>query len=311
MSSMLTAAALRAGKHVLCEKPLAMNSRESAELVRIAADSGRAAGVAYNTRFYPLCHEAVDRIRAGFLGEVLHVNGAYVQDWLLKDTDFNWRVLAEDGGELRAVADIGTHWLDLIQFITGHRIVQVFADLRTVNTTRQRPRGGVETFSGTSNSYNTTESIAITTDDCGCVMLRFDNGANGCLWVSQTTAGRKNCLRFELAGSQEAFSWNSEAPNELWIGHRDRPNELLIRDPSLLRDSARTITNYPGGHNEGFPDTFKQLFRSFYGYIAAGNFQDPPPFPTFADGHREIVLCEAVLESHRAQRWITIEEAAP
>ena len=137
MSSMLTVAALRAGKHVLCEKPLAMNSRESAELVRIAADSGRAAGVAYNIRFYPLCHEAADRIRAGFLGEVLHVNGAYVQDWLLKDTDFNWRVLAEDGGELRAVADVETHWLDLIQFITGHRIVQVFADLRTVNTTRR------------------------------------------------------------------------------------------------------------------------------------------------------------------------------
>ncbi len=302
------AAVLRAGKHVICEKPLAMNSRETAELVRIAAGSGRVAAVAYNIRFYPLCHEAAARVRDGGFGDVLHATGSYVQDWLLRDTDFNWRVVAEDGGELRAVADIGTHWLDLIQFITGRKIVAVFADLRTVHTTRQRPTGGVETFSGKSGSPAATEPIAITTDDCGCVMLRFDNGANGSLWVSQTTAGRKNCLRFEIAGSRQAYAWNSETPNELWIGHRDRPNESLIRDPSLLGDSARVISNYPGGHNEGFPDTFKQLFRSVYGYIAAGDFQAPPPFPTFADGHREVQLCEAVLLSHRQQRWISLDE---
>lgn len=305
------AAGLRAGKHVLCEKPLAMNSSESAELVRIAADSGRAAGVAYNIRFYPLCHEAAERIRAGALGEVLHMTGSYVQDWLLKETDFNWRVLAEDGGELRAVADIGTHWLDLIQFITGRQIVEVCADLRTVHKTRQRPRAGVETFSGQSNLPDATIPVSIKTDDCGCVMLRFDNGANGCLWVSQTTAGRKNCLRFELAGSRQAFSWNSESPNELWIGHRDQPNESLIRDPSLLNDSARAITSYPGGHNEGFPDTFKQLFCRFYGYIAAGDFRADPPFPTFADGHREILLCEAILQSHRERSWVDVREVSP
>lgn len=302
------AAVLRAGKHVLCEKPLAMNSRESAELVRIATESGLAAAVAYNIRFYPLCHEAADRVRSGTLGDVLHVTGSYVQDWLLHDTDFNWRVLAEDGGELRAVADIGTHWLDLIQFIADRRVVAVCADLRIIHTTRQRPRGGVETFSSKSNKPTATEPIAVSTEDCGSVMLRFDNGANGCLWVSQTTAGRKNCLRFEIAGSQQAVSWNSEAPNELWIGHRDRPNESLIRDPSLLSNSARAIANYPGGHNEGFPDTFKQLFRSFYGYIASGDFTVSPPFPTFADGHHEILLCEAILSSHREQRWVTVLE---
>ncbi len=300
------AAVLRAGKHVLCEKPLAMNSVESAELVRIAAASGLAAGVAYNIRFYPLCHEAAARVSSGTVGEVLHVVGSYVQDWLLRDTDFNWRVLAEDGGELRAIADIGTHWLDLMQFITGRKVVSVCADLRTIHATRQRPLGGVETFSGHERAAAQTEPIAITTEDCGTVMLRFDNGANGCLWVSQTTAGRKNCLRFEVAGSQQALSWNSEAPNELWIGHRDRANEALIRDPALLSESARAVSNYPGGHNEGFPDTFKQLFRSFYGYIAAGDFSAPPPFPTFDAGHREILLCEAVLKSHREQRWVDV-----
>jgi predicted dehydrogenase len=300
------AAVLRAGKHVLCEKPLAMTSSETAELVRIAAESALAAGVAYNIRFYPLCHEAAARVADGSLGNVLHITGSYVQDWLLYDSDFNWRVLAEDGGNLRAVADIGTHWLDLVQFIVGRKVSAVCADLRTVHATRQRPGGGVETFSGKGSAPRKTEPIAVTTDDCGCVMLRFDNGANGCLWVSQTTAGRKNCLRFEIAGSQQSFAWNSEVPNELWIGHRDRPNEMLIRDPALMSASARAIANYPGGHNEGFPDTFKQLFRSFYGYVAAGDFTAPPPFPTFADGHREVLLCEAVLRSAREGRWVEV-----
>jgi predicted dehydrogenase len=171
---------------------------------------------------------------------------------------------------------------------------------------RQRPGGGVETFSGKGSAPRKTEPIAVSTDDCGCVMLRFDNGANGYLWVSQTTAGRKNCLRFEIAGSQQSFAWNSEVPNELWIGHRDRPNEMLIRDLALMSASARAIASYPGGHNEGFPDTFKQLFRSFYGYVAAGDFTAPPPFPTFADGHREVLLCEAVLRSAREGRWVEV-----
>ncbi len=300
------AAVLRAGKHVLCEKPLAMTSSETADLVRIATESARAAGVAYNIRFYPLCHEAAARVADGSLGKILHVTGSYVQDWLLYDSDFNWRVLAEDGGNLRAVADIGTHWLDLVQFIVGRKVSAVCADLRTVHATRQRPGGGVETFSGKGSAPRKTEPIAVSTDDCGCVMLRFDNGANGCLWVSQTTAGRKNCLRYEIAGSQPSFAWNSEVPNELWIGHRDRPNEMLIRDPALMSASARAIANYPGGHIEGFPDTFKQLFRSFYGYVAAGDFTAPPPFPTFADGHREVLLCEAVLRSAREGRWVEV-----
>lgn len=299
-------AALRAGKHVMCEKPLAMTSVESAELVRIAEASGCAAGVAYNIRFYPLCHEAATRMANGSVGELLHVSGSYVQDWLLYDTDFNWRVSAGDGGDLRAVADIGTHWLDLMQFVTGHKITAVCADLRTVHPTRLCPSGGAETFSESAKSVDSAERMAVTTDDCGAVMLRFDNGANGCLWVSQTTAGRKNCLRFEVAGTRKSLAWNSETPNELWIGRRDGANEILMRDPSLLSPEARAITNYPGGHNEGFPDTFKQLFSSFYSYIAAGDMKLATPFPSFADGHREVLLCEAVLRSSRDGCWASL-----
>ncbi len=300
-------AGLAAGKHVMCEKPLAMTPAESAELVRLARKSGRATAVNYNIRYYPLCREAADRVRRGELGRVYHVSGSYEQDWLFHDTDYNWRVLADEGGALRAVADIGTHWLDLVLAITGLEIEAVCADLQTVHPVRRRPKGEVETFTGKLSTQRETEPIAIATEDAGTVLLRFKGGAKGSFGVSQVSAGRKNCLRFEIAGSKEALAWNSERCEELWIGHRDRPNETLMKDPSLTGELARTSISYPGGHAEGFPDSFKQLYRSFYGYVAAGNFSAPPPHPTFEDGHREIVLCDAILRSHRESRWVTVE----
>lgn len=299
-------AALESGKHVLCEKPLAMNAAESARLTALAAQSGCAAGVNYNIRFYPLCIEARERIARGELGQVLSVTGSYVQDWLLHPTDYNWRVLESEGGALRAVADIGTHWLDLAQAVTGLKVVAVCADLKTVYPTRQRPEGEVETFSGKIEQAASSQTVEITTEDQGGVLLRFENGARGVLWVSQVTAGRKNRLRFEIAGSRAALAWNSEQPDELWLGNRDRANELLPRDPGLMSDAARRFTSYPGGHAEGYPDSFKQCFKAFYDYIAAGDFTAPSAFPTFADGHREIQICEAILQSHREQRWIEL-----
>jgi len=305
-------AALQAGKHVMCEKPLAMNARESSELVQLAADAGVAAGVNYNIRYYPLCIEAASRAADGRLGDVFHLAGSYVQDWLFHPTDFNWRVLADEGGQLRAVADIGTHWLDLVWSITRLEVEAVCADLQTVFSRRYRPIGGSETFSGQVKTAGANEPdsdpVPITTDDYGSILLRFRGGARGVLWVSQVTAGRKNCLRFEVAGERETLAWNSEQPNELWIGRRDEPNQSLLRDPALMGEAARSYADYPGGHNEGFPDTFKQCFRAFYNYIEAGDFTAPPTFPTFADGHREILLCEAILASHRRQGWVQLEE---
>jgi len=299
---------LKAGKHVLCEKPLAMNTRESGELVDLARVSGLVAGVNYNIRFYPLCIEARDMVQRGNLGDVYSVCGSYVQDWLLYQTDYNWRVLAEAGGELRAVADIGTHWLDLVQHITGREVEAVCADLRTVHPIRLRPKGEVETFKGKEGTGPIeTEPIAVTTEDFGSILLRLSDGARGCVWISQVTAGRKNCLRFEISGSRRALSWSSEEPNQLWIGHRERPNESLIRDPALVSDAARRFISYPGGHNEGFPDTFKQCFRAFYGYIRTNDLSAAPTFPTFRDGHREIRLCEAILKSHREERWVELK----
>jgi len=302
-----TSRALQAGKHVLCEKPLAMNSQESAELVRIANASGCVAGVNYNIRYYPLCQEAAARMRNGDVGDLFHVSGSYVQDWLFHETDFNWRVLAEDGGELRAVADIGTHWLDLIQFISNRKVTSVCADLQTVYAKRQRPTDGAETFTGKSDVAVDTETVDVTTEDAGAILMKFDGGGRGVMSVSQVTAGRKNCLNFEMAGSQQSLQWCSERPNEMWVGHRDRANETLIRDPALMSANAGQFADYPGGHNQGFPDTFKQLFRDFYNYIGCADFTAPRGFPTFVDGHHEIMLCEAILRSHREQRWMDVE----
>ena len=299
-------AALEAGKHVLCEKPLAMTSEETRQLVILAEETGLVAGVNYNLRFYPLNIEARDIVQRGDVGEITSIFGSYVQDWLLYPSDYNWRVLPEKGGELRAIADIGTHWLDLVQVITSLKVEAVLADLQTVHHTRQRPIGEVETFSGKLKREEATDTIEIETEDAGAVLLRFENGVRGSLWVSQTTAGRKNCLRYEIAGSQRALAWNSEMPNELWNGHRDRANESLHRDPSLLSDAARAYASYPGGHNEGYDDTFKQSFKAFHSYVAAGDDSAPKPFATFIDGHEEVLLCEAILESHQEERWVEL-----
>ena len=295
---------LNAGKNVICEKPLAMNSTESAKLVELAKSKQLAAAVCYNLRFYPLNLQARDMIGRGELGRIYAVNGSYTQDWLLYDTDYNWRVLADQGGALRAVADIGTHWIDLVLSMTGLEVEEVMADMMTVHETRQRPKGEVQTFTGKMGGPRATEAVKVTTEDYAAILFRFKGGARGSLNVSQINSGRKNCLRYEIAGAKCALAWNSEQPEDLWIGHRAKANEWLLRDPSLLGDLARGYTNYPGGHHEGFPDTFKQCFKAFYSYIAAGDFKAKPMFPTFEEGHREVALCEKILASHREQRWV-------
>jgi predicted dehydrogenase len=300
------AASLRAGKHVLCEKPLAMNSLESGDLVQLAKKTGLHAGVNYNVRFYPICVEAREIIESGELGEIFHITGEYVQDWLLLPTDFNWRVLSAEGGPLRAVADIGTHWLDLVQSIAGLEVEAVLADLQTVHPVRQRPAGGVETFSGMKKSASDLHDVSIDTEDSGNILLRFVGGTRGVLHVSQVTAGQKNSIRFQIAGSKKSLSWSSIHPDELWIGNRGCANQILLRDPSLLHARAAIHSQYPGGHNEGFPDTFKQLFRSFYNSVE-GLADQFAPYPTFEEGHREIVLCEAILNSAKHERWIKVE----
>jgi predicted dehydrogenase len=301
-------AILSAGKHVVCEKPLAMTAAESAALVAQAEASGLVNAVNFNIRFYPLHQHVREIVAAGDLGDVRFVTGHYFQDWLLHDTDWNWRLEPDKGGALRAVGDIGSHWLDLMAFVTGEPIVSVMADLATFVATRQEPTGPVETFS----TERSADVVARTmgTEDTATILLRFANGARGSVAVSQISPGRKNSLQWEIDGSEAAAAWDSETPDHLWIGHRDQPNELLLRNPALMGAAGRAAAALPGGHVEGFGDTFAALFRAIYADIAAGRPNPDPPYATFAAGHDEMLVNDAIAESARIGRWVDVDRSA-
>ncbi len=298
---------LAAGKHVVCEKPLATTSQESAELVRLARDAGVVNAVNFNIRFYPLNQHAAAMVAAGDVGEVRLVTGHYFQDWLLLDTDWNWRLDPAEGGMLRAVGDIGSHWLDLMSVVGGSRIESVMADLATFVKVRQQPARPVETFS----TERATDTIPreMVTDDAATILLRFEGGARGALAVSQVSAGRKNSLQWEIDGSAAAAAWDSERPDELWLGRRERPNEILLRNPALMNAAGTAAASLPGGHVEGFADTFKALYRAVYLDVAAGGPAERPIYPTFADGHDEMLVNDAIATSAREGRWIAVNRA--
>jgi predicted dehydrogenase len=299
-------AALEAGKHVICEKPLAMNSQQSAELVALAKEKKLVNAVNFNIRFYPLSHQARSLVQSGQIGEIFIVQGSYLQDWLLLPTDWNWRLEPQYGGDMRAVADIGSHWLDLVGFITALEVEAVCADFRTFIPVRRKPKSNIDTFGGKLTTALEYEEQPIRTEDYATLLLRFRGGGRGVLTVSQVSAGRKNRLYYEIDGSKSALVWDSERPNELWINHRERPNELLLKDPSLLEPEAQPYASYPGGHNEGFPDTFKQLYAAVYRSIEAGDLEATSGFATFEDGHKELVLGEAIFRSAKENRWVGV-----
>ena len=301
-------AILAAGKHVVCEKPLAMTAAESRGLVEAAGRSGLVNAVNFNIRFYPLNQHLREEVAGGALGDVRFVTGHYFQDWLLHDTDWNWRLEPDKGGSLRAVGDIGSHWLDLTSFITGQPIVAVMADLATFVGARQEPLGPVETFS--TERATDTVTRPMQPEDVATILLRFTNGARGALAVSQISAGRKNSLRYEIDGSEGAAAWDSERPEELWLGHRDRANELFLRIPALMGPAGRAAAALPGGHVEGFGDTFGALFRAIYADVAAGRPAARPPYATFADGHDEMLVNDAIAESARLGRWVEVDRSA-
>jgi predicted dehydrogenase len=297
-------AALNANKHVLCEKPLAMNSHETAALVELARRQQRVGAVAHNLRYYPMCQEARALVQRGAIGEPNLVHGSYLQDWLLYPSDWNWRLDPQVSGSMRTVADVGTHWLDMAMWITGRRVTELCADLATIVPVRERPRGPVETFQERKGSD--FERVHIDTDDYGAVLLHFEGGLRGIMAVSQVSAGRKNRFWFEIDGSEGSIAWDGERPNTLWIGKRREPNRELIKDPALMSPEARGYAAYPAGHAEGYPDTFVQLFKEFYAYVERGDLNAPRSFPTFADGHAGLVLCEAIAASARDRRWVKL-----
>jgi len=301
-------AALRAEHHVICEKPLAMNPTEARELIAAACESNRVGAVCHNLRYYPMCQEAHALVKRGDIGEPRIVYGTYLQDWLFSPFDWNWRLEPGTGGAMRAVADIGTHWLDLMMWISGQKITSVCADMATLVPVRHRPRSKLETFQRSGEGG--FDEVRMNTEDYASVLLRFDRGLRGVVTISQVSAGRKNRLWWEIDGSEASLAWDGENPNLLWIGHRNQANRLQIKDPSLMSPEARGYAAYPGGHAEGYPDTFIQLFKDVYAYVAAGDFSAPRSFPTFETGAQELLLCEAISRSASEERWITVEQIA-
>jgi predicted dehydrogenase len=301
-------AAIAAGKHVVCEKPLGVDAAETAELVALAADADVVNAVCFNLRHFPHNQHAAALVSGGAIGQPRLVSGHYLQDWLLLDTDWNWRLDAARQGKLRAVADIGSHWLDLVQFVSGQRIVEVCADLHTFITERRRPAGEVETFA----AARVGDSVPrvreqMESDDAAGLLLRFDGSARGVCTISQVSAGRRNRLAWEIDGEESALAWASDDPDHLWIGHRGRPNEIVEKDPALLSPEGATAAEFPGGHVEGYPDTFRALFTAVYADIATGTPSAEPHYPTFADGHDIVAVCDAVAASASANGWVTVD----
>ena len=297
--------ALNAGKHVVCEKPLATRTSEARELVELAERKGLAHAVHFNVRYYPLMRQARAMVLRGDLGKIFAIHGSYLQDWLFYDTDYNWRLEPLASGESRAVADIGSHWMDLVEYVSGTRIAEVFADFAIFHKSRKKPLKPIETYAGKLLAPEDYAAVPITTEDYASILFRFENGARGSLTVSQVSAGRKNRIYFEIDGSKEAIEWNSEHPNDLWVGRRDTANGLIMKDPSLVYPEARQLISFPGGHQEGFPDTSKHLFREFYASLE-GERSKSVEYPTFSAGLRELELCDGILESQKGARWVAV-----
>lgn len=300
----MSLAAIESGKAVLCEKPLTMDAGQARQLVDAAKTKHAIHCVQHNLRYYPVVQQIRQMIAAGDLGDILIVQGTYSQDWLLFETDWNWRLDAKSNGKLRVMGDVGSHWMDMIQHLTGLAITAVCADLAIFHKTRKRTKGPVETFSAKKAAAGEYESFPVDTEDFGMVMLRLGDRARGAFTVSQMSAGRKNRFAFEIFGTKAGVAWDQEQPDTLWIGHRNEPNQVIIKDGSLLYPAAAAFADLPGGHSEGYDDSHKQVFKRFYARVADPS--QPIDYPTFDDGLRGMILLEKVAESAAKRAWVEV-----
>lgn len=299
-----TLAALNAGKAVLCEKPMTTTVEEARQLVDTARAKNALNCVQHNLRYYPVLQQVRQMIARGDLGEILIVQGTYSQDWLLYDTDWNWRIDTNENGKLRVMGDIGSHWMDMIQHLTGLPITALCADLATFHKMRRKPKGSVETFSGKKATAQDTEEFVVESDDFGAVLIHLGEKARGAYTVSQMSAGRKNRFFVEIFGTKAGIAWDQEQQDTLWVGHRNEPNQVLIKDASLFYPEAAKFVDLPGGHSEGYDDSHKQVFKNFYAKIADPSI--PIDYPTFEDGLRGMILLEKVAESSAKKAWVQV-----
>jgi predicted dehydrogenase len=295
----LAEAALAAGKHVICEKPLALDAAGAQQLVDAASDSGLHAAVPFVYRFYPTVREARERVAGGQTGPLRLLHGTYLQDWLLRPGDDNWRVDERLGGASRAFADIGSHWCDLAEFVSGHRIVRLSARMLTAVPERFSAAGRKAFASDGVGG----EARPVATEDAVVVQFETDVGAIGSVVISQISAGRKNRLWIELDGAEETLAFDQEHPEELWCGRREAET-IIRRDPATLSPPAARLAFLPGGHPQGYADCFDSFVADFYGGIRSGSAVDG--MPMFSDGLRAALITDAVLTSSREERWVEV-----
>ncbi|XMB72855.1 Gfo/Idh/MocA family oxidoreductase [Mycoplasmatota bacterium WC30] len=291
--------ALENNINVVLEKPLTLNIQEAKELTELAESKNLINAVNYHNRLYPACAYAKTLVEQGKIGEVFSVNGTYIQDWLLYDTDYSWRLNSNESGLTRAVADIGSHWMDLVEYITGNKITEVLAEFKTVYPRRKKSLGDTKTFS--TNKADTYELIDIDTEDIAMIMYRFDNGAVGNATFSQMTAGIKNRIEILLSGDQASLEWNLADLTDLKVRYRDKPTEVISKDPQLMPE-VKSLIDFPSEHMEGFPDAFKQVFKQVY------NQPEIKLYANFKAGLRQMILNEKIFESARTNAWVKIDE---
>jgi predicted dehydrogenase len=302
---------IKAGKHVFSEKPLGLDARESAKMTALLAEyPDIVAGINFCYRMTPLVQDMKHRIKRGEIGEIFLIHGSYLQDWLLFDTDYNWRVVSEFAGPSRCVADIGSHWIDTAQTVLGSKISEVCADVVTVLPVRKKPVSEVETFSIAKDLEY--EDVEVTTEDYAGILVKFDNGVTGIFHCSQVSAGRKCHLNLEVNGSKASYYWNQETSDRMWKGNRDTNNELVIRNPHFMAQEVQDYTYMPAGHPEGWNDALRNTVFAFYQFIKDGKklHSHSPDFATFDEGHYIARITEAILKSGKERRWVKIEEIA-
>ena len=297
----MAADALKAGKHVVCEKPLATSVKDGEYLLALAEQRHLRHCTFHNVRFYPQVQNMRRIIESGEIGNIWVVQGTYSQDWLLYDTDWNWRIEAEPS---RTFADIGTHWCDLAEHVTGLKFSSVCCRLCTFHKFRKKPSESVETFATAAGPRTTYETVPIRTEDFGAMMFQLGEVAAGVMTASQVSAGRKNRVFIEIFGSKGSVVWNAERHEELWMGHREAPNQIVMKEEAQLRGPSRTYVDLPPGHSEGYDDTFKQLLRRFYASVT--DKTAPIEYPTFNDGVRQLKILDAVIQSARKSTWVTV-----
>lgn len=304
----MAAGAMRAGKHVVIEKPIAIDTTGAEQLVSISRETARHAMVAFTYRGYPMVQRARALVANGDLGTLRLVHGAYLQDWLADPTDWNWRVDPVAGGASRAVADIGTHWFDTVEHVTGERIAAVLADLATFVPVRHRPRGtATDAFT---RAAGATDEIAVTSEDAATILVRFAGGGRGSCVISQVSPGNKNAFSFEIAGERQSLGWHQERPERLVLRSRDA-STTLTRSPDGRPGVG--VPSLPAGHPEGWSDALRDLLRPFYAAIVEGVEAQAvldmavTPYPTLASGARALRFVEAVLRSSREERWTRLD----